>query len=109
MEREGHSQTAPGEHPASSPLSRLCSAPLARLAPTAPAARLHLEIQMESALKRTAAASSPTISRAERAHFRLSWDERLARNARIDQAERMTLTLFGIPDRLATFLGLATV
>jgi len=63
---------------------------------------------MEPALKRTSASSSPTISRAERAHYRLSWDERLARNARTEAAERITLTLFGIPDRLATFLGLAT-
>jgi len=48
------------------------------------------------------------ISRSQRAHFRLSWEERLARNARNDQAERISLTLFGIPQRLATFLGLAT-
>src|SRR6185437_3774730 len=40
MERERNAQTAPGEHPASSPLGRLCSTPLARLAPEAPAARL---------------------------------------------------------------------
>src|SRR5207245_7384236 len=72
--------------------------------------RLHrrrLEIQMKPVLKRTAAASPPTISRAERAHSRLSWAERLARNARTNQADRITLTLFGIPDRVATFLGLA--
>lgn len=71
--------------------------------------RLHrqcLEIQMEPALPRTAVSSPPTISRAQRAHYRLSWDERLARNARIDQAERISLTLFGIPDRVAAFLGL---
>jgi len=70
--------------------------------------RQRLDIQMEPALPRTSASSSPTISRAERAHVRLSWDERLARNARTDQAERIALTLFGIPDRLATFLDLAT-
>jgi hypothetical protein len=73
--------------------------------------RLHrqrLEVQMEPALKKPSASSSPTISRAERAHYRLSWDERLARNARTEAAERIRLTLFGIPDRLATFLGLAT-
>ncbi|MBO0781900.1 MAG: hypothetical protein J2P37_24030 [Ktedonobacteraceae bacterium] len=67
-----------------------------------------LSIQMEPALLRAAAASPPTISRAQRAHYRLSWDERLARNARTEAAERITLTLFGIPDRLATFLGLTT-
>jgi hypothetical protein len=70
--------------------------------------RQHLEVQREPALKSASASSSPTISRAERAHFRLSWEERLARNARTEPAERITLTLFGIPDRLATFLGLAT-
>ena len=63
---------------------------------------------MEPALPRTGTSSPPTISRAQRAHYRLSWDERLARNARDATAERMTLTLFGIPDRLTTFLGLAT-
>jgi hypothetical protein len=70
--------------------------------------RQHLEVQIEPALPKTSASSSPTISRAQRAHCRLSWDERLARNARTEAAERITLTLFGIPDRLATFLGLAT-
>jgi hypothetical protein len=68
--------------------------------------RQHLSIQIGPALKRAAAASPPMISRAQRAHYRLSWEERLARNARMDAAERITLTLFGIPDRLATFLGL---
>jgi hypothetical protein len=70
--------------------------------------RQHLDIQLEQVLKRTTASSPPTISRAQRAHYRLSWDERLARNAQTDQAERITLTLFGIPTRLVTFLGLAT-
>ncbi|HET8842116.1 MAG TPA: hypothetical protein VFN35_11650 [Ktedonobacteraceae bacterium] len=68
--------------------------------------RQHLEIQVEPALKRTDASSPSTISRAERAHYRLSWNERLARNARTEVSERITLTLFGIPDRLAIFLGL---
>jgi hypothetical protein len=73
--------------------------------------RLHrhrLDIQLEPALPRAVASSPPILSRATRAHYRLSWDERLARNARTEAAERITLTLFGIPDRLATFLGLAT-
>jgi hypothetical protein len=70
--------------------------------------RQHLEIQIEPTLTSISASSPPTVSRAERAHYRLSWDERQARNARTEAAERITLTLFGIPDRLATFLGLAT-
>jgi hypothetical protein len=73
--------------------------------------RLHrhrLDIQMEPAPPLTPTVSPPTISRAQRAHYRLSWQERLARNARTDQAERISLTLFGIPGRLATFLGVAS-
>lgn len=70
--------------------------------------RQHLEIQMEPALPRMVASSPPTISRAQRAHSRLSWDERLARNARREAAGQITLTLFGIPGRLTTFLGLAS-
>jgi hypothetical protein len=62
---------------------------------------------MEPVLLRTSASPPPTISRAERAHFRFSWDERLARHARTEASERITLTLFGLPDRLAIFLGLA--
>jgi hypothetical protein len=72
--------------------------------------RLHrqrVESQMAPALKSAEACSPPTISREKRAHYRLSWDERLARNARTDQAERLTLTLFGVPERVATFLGLS--
>jgi hypothetical protein len=70
--------------------------------------RQHLEVLIEPPLPRAFASSPPTISRAERAHYRLSWDERLARNARTATAERITLTLFGIPEHVATFLGLAT-
>ncbi len=68
--------------------------------------RQRLEIQMEPALPRIGASSPAMISRAERAHYRLSWAERLARNARTDQADQIALTLFGIPERVATFLGL---
>jgi hypothetical protein len=71
--------------------------------------RQHLEVQMEPVLKRTAASSSPTISRVQRAHYRLSWDERLARNARTDQAGQLTFKLFGLPERFASWLGLSVV
>src|SRR6266536_2430408 len=37
------------------------------------------------------------LSRAQRAHYRLSWAERLARNARLLTAERVTIKLFGVP------------
>lgn len=45
------------------------------------------------------------LSRAQRAHCRLSWQERLARNARGPTAVPLTLTLHGLPDQFAAFLG----
>ena len=63
---------------------------------------------MEPGAPLTPTVAPPMISRAQRAHYRLSWEERLTRNARTDQAERITLTLFGIPERLVIFLGLFT-
>ncbi len=59
-----------------------------------------------------AAASPPTadviLSRAQRAHSRLSWAERLARNARPPTAGQVTIKLFGIPAGFATSLGQAS-
>ena len=49
-----------------------------------------------------------TFSRAQRAHYRLSWHERLARNARDSATCRPTITLFGVPDAFAAFLGMPT-
>ena len=49
------------------------------------------------------------LSRAQRAHSRLSWAERLARNGRVPTADQVTIKLFGIPAGFATSLGLATV
>ncbi len=48
------------------------------------------------------------ISRAQRAHTRLCWAERLARNARAPTAIPVTIRLFGIPEGFATSLGLVT-
>jgi hypothetical protein len=58
-------------------------------------------------------AASPPIadailSRAQRARYRLSWQERLARNARGSTAEPVTIRLFGVPTAFAASLGLAT-
>jgi len=41
-----------------------------------------------------------------RAHARLSWEARLSRNARTLTAGQPTITLFGMPDAFAAFLGL---
>jgi hypothetical protein len=47
-------------------------------------------------------------TRAERAHRRLSWAERLARNQRAAEARRYRFMLFGIAVALAAYLGLAS-
>jgi hypothetical protein len=48
------------------------------------------------------------LSREPRAHSRLSWAERLARNARVPTAGQVTIRLFGVPEGFAISLGLAT-
>ncbi|HEU5383856.1 MAG TPA: hypothetical protein VFV38_51310 [Ktedonobacteraceae bacterium] len=47
------------------------------------------------------------LSRAQRAHARLSWAERLARNTRSLTTGQVTIHLFGVPEAFAAFLGLA--
>ena len=44
----------------------------------------------------------------DRAQWRLSWAERLTRNARAPTAGLVTIYLFGVPDAFARFLDLAT-
>ncbi len=46
------------------------------------------------------------FTRSQRAHWRLSWSERLARNACSKLSSRVELHLFGIPSAFATSLGL---
>ncbi len=50
----------------------------------------------------------PLLSRAQRAHYRLCWHERLARNTRAPTEGLVTIKLFGVPDTFATFLDLPT-
>jgi len=59
------------------------------------------------------AATSPPIadvilSRAQRARYRLGFQERLARNARSFTAGPVTIRMFGVPAAFAASLGLAT-
>jgi len=46
------------------------------------------------------------LSRARRAHWRLSWTERLARNAAASTSPSVSITLFGIPEAFAEAIGL---
>jgi hypothetical protein len=68
-----------------------------------------VEVQMDQALSATPSDVSPSpLSRARRAHSRLSWQERLARNARASTSGQVTVRLFGVPEGFATSLDLAT-
>ena len=70
----------------------------------------HQRVEVQTAQATPPAASSKEVilSRAQRAHYRLSEAERLARNVRAPTASRPRITLFGVPDAFATWLGLAT-
>lgn len=45
------------------------------------------------------------LSRAQRAHARLSWETRFVRNARASTADQVTIKLFGVPKDFATLFG----
>lgn len=68
----------------------------------------HQRVEVELAETPPPAQPPPVrlLSRAERAHYRLSWAERLARNARRSTAPDISIKLFGIPDTFATTLDL---
>jgi hypothetical protein len=67
-----------------------------------------VEVQMEAGRAPRPPAKAPPLSRPARAHWRLSWAQRLARNARARAVGPVTIHLFGVPDTFAHFLGLAT-
>jgi hypothetical protein len=67
-----------------------------------------LEVQMGPFLSANSASSSSPLSRAQRAHYRLSWQERLLRNARAPTAGLLMIRLFGVPEGFAIALGWAT-
>jgi hypothetical protein len=62
-------------------------------------------VQLESKAP-TRAVMSTRLSRAERAHARLAWEARLARNVQTPGKGRVTITRFGVPDHVADVLGL---
>ena len=71
----------------------------------------HQRIEVNLSLPAAArpATQDVILSRAQRAHSRLSWAARLARNARPSTAGHVTIKLFGVPEGFASLLGLATV
>lgn len=67
-----------------------------------------VEVQAEQGLTANPEPVPVLLSRAQRAHYRLDFQERFARNARAPTASRVTIRLFGVPEGFATSLGLAT-
>src|SRR2546421_8103934 len=47
------------------------------------------------------------LSRAQRAHYRLTFQERLTRNTRVSTTGQVTVKLFGVPEGFAAWLGFA--
>jgi hypothetical protein len=111
-----HRQAPPGERAVTSPRRRGCSSAASRdwSRRFHRRACLHLlrdqrlEMQVESGSSVSPILSPALLSRAQRAHYRLSWQERFARNARAPTASRVMIKLFGVPEGFATSLGLAT-
>lgn len=56
-----------------------------------------------------ASKQSDRQTRAQRAHWRLSWDERLARNTRGMSVPPLAITLHGLPATFSQFFGFALV
>jgi hypothetical protein len=63
-------------------------------------------LRVEQGLSLTPTLSPAPLYRAQRAHYRLDFQERLARNARVPTASQVTIQLFGVPQAFATWLGL---
>src|SRR5262249_45647397 len=70
--------------------------------------RQRVEVQHDKDSQARAAPSPAIFSRAQRAHSRLSFAERLARNAWSSSIGQLTITLFGMPEAFSVFLGLST-
>jgi hypothetical protein len=66
---------------------------------------IYLESAFPLSPPRGPCATEKILTRAERAHWRLSWDQRLARNARPADAPRLVVTLHGLPAIFASSFG----
>ena len=65
-----------------------------------------VEITLPQALPAQPQNREVMLSRAQRAHYRLSWEARLERNTRAPTPDRPAIKLFGVPEAFAMFLGL---
>jgi hypothetical protein len=67
-----------------------------------------VEVLAGQSLCATSSLVPAPLARAQRAHYRLDVQERLARNACVPTASRVTIRLFGVPEGFAAWMGLAT-
>jgi hypothetical protein len=109
----GESPPAPGEpSPPSVPLPVLWG-DWQRRSHRRELVRLLANQRVDVRMAETSPAAQPPparpFSRAQRAHYRLSWAQRLARNACSQRSASIELHLFGIPTAFAISLGLAVV
>jgi len=65
-----------------------------------------VKIEVACAPSPSLATEPVPLSRVQRAHYRLSWAERLARNGRPPAAGQITIKLFGVPAGFAESIGL---
>jgi hypothetical protein len=68
-----------------------------------------IEVRIEPGLSAVPTLPPAPLSRTQRAHYRLTFQERLARNTRGSTAGQVIIRLCGVPADFATSLGLATV
>jgi hypothetical protein len=61
----------------------------------------HIEVSIPPLIAVALNTADVILSRAQRAHTRLSWTERLARNARSMTAGQIAIKLFGVPEGFA--------
>ena len=66
-----------------------------------------VEVRVELGLAAAPTLPPAPLSRAQRAQYRLDFQERFARNARAPTASQVTIRLFGVPEAFAAFLGRA--
>ncbi len=70
----------------------------------------HQRVEVEVQARDAPCAVIPTsLSRAERAHARLAWAQRLARNVRSRVEGQVMIKLFGLPEEVAESIGLKQV
>src|ERR1051326_7458767 len=64
----------------------------------------HIEVCLLSTSAASPDKAEVILSRTQRTHSRLSWPERLARNARVSTPRHVTSRLFGVPDSFTASL-----